>query len=51
MLHKLHKKPIGITWYDLNPRPHEVNWSCVTDFARIRTWDRALAVISLGKAA
>lgn len=51
MLHKLYEKPAGITWYDLNPGLHEVNWSCVTDFGRIRTWHMALAVISLGKAA
>lgn len=50
MFHKLHKKPIGITWCYLNPGPTEVNWSCVTDFSGIRTWHSALAVISLDKA-
>lgn len=50
MFHKLHKKPIGITWCYLNPGPAEVNWSSVTGFAGMRTWHSALAVISLGKA-
>jgi len=49
MLHKLCKKPIGITWCCLNHGPTEVNWSHVTDFTGIKTWHNVLAVISLGK--